>query len=99
MHSSPANGARTPAPPPLFPALRAAAAAYALHPALRTPPAEPLIGSNSDPPQPYNASSVRSVVRWGTAAGQLAQEAEQEHQLVYEYIYGESESWNAAHAG
>lgn len=59
---------------------------------------EPLIGNNTDPPQPYNVSSVRSVVRWGTAAGRLSEEMEQERQLVYEYIYGESEWWGTLQA-
>lgn len=53
--------------------------------------AEPLIGNNTDPPEPYNTTAVRSVVRWGTEAGSLTEETEQDHRLVYSYVYGPGE--------
>ena len=54
----------------------------------------PLIGNSTDPPPPYNASAVRSVVRWrlsGEAPGSQNEETEQDHRLVYSYVYGEGE--------
>lgn len=53
--------------------------------------AEPLIGNSTDPPEPYNTTAVRSVVRWGTEAGSLTEETEQDHRLVYTYVYGPGE--------
>ncbi|KAL4419216.1 hypothetical protein ABPG77_010658 [Micractinium sp. CCAP 211/92] len=49
---------------------------------------EPLLASNADPPQPYDPATVRSVVRWGTVRGNLTEREEQDHQLVYTYVYG-----------
>lgn len=31
---------------------------------------------------------MRSVVRWGTVRGNLTEREEQDHQLVYTYVYG-----------
>lgn len=63
-------------------------------PPLALCPAEPLIGPNSDPPQPYDPALVRSVVRWGRASGELDQTTEQDHRLVYEYVYAQR-AWAA----
>ena len=49
---------------------------------------EPLIANNTTPPPPYDPATVRSVVRWGTLSGNLTEVEEQDHRLVYSYVYG-----------
>ena len=46
--------------------------------------------NNTDPtPPPYNASSVPSLVRYGTTPGQYNETASgDEHNTVYTYVYG-----------
>ena len=49
----------------------------------------PLIADNADPPQPYDAASVGSVVRFGTSSGQLSMTAQDDsNNRVYSYTYG-----------
>ena len=50
---------------------------------------EPLIADSADPPQPYDAASVSSVVQYGTASGQLDMTAQDDaNNRVYTYVYG-----------
>ncbi|KAL4422377.1 hypothetical protein ABPG75_008574 [Micractinium tetrahymenae] len=49
---------------------------------------EPLLAGNADPPQPYDPATVRSAVRWGTESGNLTEQTQQDHRLVYTYVYG-----------
>lgn len=58
--------------------------------------AEPLLADNSAPPQPYDPASVRSVVRWGTMSGNLTMETQQDHRVVYTYVYGPGEQGRGA---
>ena len=46
------------------------------------------MANNTNPPAPYDPETVQSVVRWGTLSGNLTNEEQQNHRLVYAYVYG-----------
>lgn len=58
-----------------------------------TPCAAPLTGSSAEPPTPYDPTTVKAAVRWGTASGEYSQRAEgtPDGSLVYTYSYWASE--------
>lgn len=53
--------------------------------------AEPLLGNSTDPPQPYDPETVRSIVRWGVAGGLLTDTTEGSDRVTYTYTYSEGE--------